>query len=76
VLPDLVVVISPNLNQKFGFLWRIEHFSVQQFILHLSCNGFDLNILQRTAMFDKPRPDRHPGEELAQLLGDNLPNII
>jgi len=54
----------------------MEHFSVQQSISHLFFDGFDINILLRSAMFDKPRPDRHPGEELAQLLSDKLRNII
>jgi hypothetical protein len=62
VWPDLVVVLSPLLDDDLGFSERLEDLAVEQFVAKPAFEAFILSVLPGTPRFDVERAHAQPGQ--------------
>ena len=54
---DVVVLLAPAFDQHFRFLERVEKLALEQLVLQLAIEAFDVAVLPGRARFDVERLD-------------------
>ncbi len=62
VWPDSVVVLTPLLDQRLGFLQRVEDLAIEQLVPQLSIEALVVAVLPRTAGLDVVRWSQKIGQ--------------
>src|SRR4051794_959434 len=76
VRPDLVVGVSPSLDQHRCLLQAVEDLEVQQLVSELAVEAFAVAVSPGTARLDEERRHAAAPEPLANRRGDELGAVV